>query len=306
MIALILQIVFSSAFTLLIKWAQVRGKEDEITFGAINYIVAAICISPVLILHLPPDISIGVMWAGASMGLIYFTAYFFAIKAIRQVGAASSTVVSVLSILLPIGLATVLYDEHPRPIQWIGIAFALAALTLIGLPTEKPKHDETDHSLEKNIAPKSEADKTPKTGWVVPVILVAFFLLCGFSRVAQEAFKHLVEADQQPAQRPIFLASAFFAASIPSAFMLIFRKRKIKKSELGMGIAMGVSNVLQLFFILQALGYFSGFIVFPVSSAGGVVLVTFVATYLLNERLSRLTLIGISLSVVALFMLNSV
>ena len=46
MIYLILQIIFSSAFTLIIKWAQMRGREDVIAIGAVNYIVAALAILP--------------------------------------------------------------------------------------------------------------------------------------------------------------------------------------------------------------------------------------------------------------------
>ena len=304
MIALTLQIVFSSVFTLVIKWAQIRGKEDEITFGAINYIVAATCILPVLYFNRPATISTAAMCTGASMGVIYFMAYFLVIQAIRNVGAASTTVVGVLSILLPIGLATVLYNEHPRFIQWLGIGFALIALTLIGVPAKEETPIES-HEPKSNEAENKES-KFTKSKWLISLVLVGFFLLCGFSRVAQEAFKHLVAEDQHPDQRPIFLASAFTAAAIPSIVTLFVRRRKIKATELGIGTAMGVSNILQTFFILQALGYFSGFIVFPVSSAGGVAMVTLVAVLLMGERLTRRTLIGISLSVVALFMLNSV
>ena len=43
---LLFNVVFASAFTLIIKLVQVRKREDVITVGAINYIVAAVWIAP--------------------------------------------------------------------------------------------------------------------------------------------------------------------------------------------------------------------------------------------------------------------
>ncbi len=113
MIFLLLQVVFASAFTLVIKWAQVRGREDVITIGAINYIVAGLSIAPIFILTNPSPVSVDAIWTGGSMGVVYFIAFFFAIYAIKSVGASSATVVSVLSILLPIAVAAVIWNEHP-------------------------------------------------------------------------------------------------------------------------------------------------------------------------------------------------
>ncbi len=297
MLALIFQIIFSSAFTLLIKWGQVRKKEDVLTFGAINYIVAALLILPVFLMNRPEKLSVGAIYAGSSMGLIYFVAYFLAVSAIRRVGAASASVVSVLSILFPIVLFAVFFNEQPNLTQIIGISLALSALTLIS--AQKPAKQD----LSYQVAGRTEVEAGPR--WTVPLILFSFFLLCGLSRVAQEAFKHLVELEHQAEQRPTFLLSAFGMAALPSVAMLLFRRKNIQPMEFGVGFAMGLSNILQTFFILQALEFFAGFIVFPISSAGGVVLVTIVATRLLGERLNGRTYVGILLSVIALFLLNS-
>ena len=307
MLALILNIVFSSAFILLIKWAQVRETEDEITFGAINYIVAAIAILPFFLLYQPEKISTGAIWAGASMGLIYFLTYFLVIFAMRKIGAASTTVVSVMSILVPIFFAAIYYREMPTGLQMAGIALALVSLILVGL-----RFDD-DSSIEKAKVDSSAEQANATHDWRtsifdsdlwVPLILFLFFLLCGLSRIAQEAFKHLVELDQQPAQRATFGVAAFVTAATPSILVLIFRKKKIRASEFGFGFAMGISNILQTLLILAALQQYKGFIVFPVTSAGGVVLIALVASAILGEKLSRGTVVGISISVVAVFLLQ--
>ena len=74
--------------------------------------------------------------------------------------------------------------------------------------------------------------------------------------------------------------------------------------ELAFGFGMGASNILQTHFILKSLHYFPGYIVFPVSSAGGVLVTVLVATCVLGERLHRKTCWGIGIAVFALILLN--
>lgn len=283
MIYLLFQIVFASAFTLFIKWAHVREREDVISIGAINYIVAAIIILPVFLVSNPRPVSMGAIWSGGSMGIIYFIAFFFAFYAIKKVGASSATVISVLSILMPIGFTAVVWGERPNLVQMLGIGLALLALTLIGAQTNGGANTKT------NAQP----------GWVVPTVLFVFFLLCGTSRLSQEAFKHV----SHPDHRAAFILSAFALASVPSLIVLIRAGRAPKPMEWLFGILMGLSNILQTYFILMALHELPGFIVFPVSSAGSIVVTTMVATGLLGERLNRRTCVGILVSVVALVML---
>lgn len=216
------------------------------------------------------------------MGAVYFIAFFFAIYSIRKVGASTTTVVSVLSILMPIGFAAIMWQEKPDLVQSIGIGMALLALTLIG--------------AQKNPHP---SDFETKSRWMVPVVLFSFFLLCGFSRLSQEAFKHV----SSPEHRPTFILAAFTIAAIPSLIVLIHGKRMPTAMEWFIGFLMGISNNLQTYFVLLALHYFEGFIVFPVTSAGGIVLTTLVATSLLNEQLNKRTYVGIAIAVVSLFLL---
>lgn len=314
MLALILHIVFSSAFILLIKWAQVRETEDELTMGAVNYIVAAITILPVFLLNQPEQISSGAIWAGGSMGLIYFLTYFLVVFAIRKIGAASTTVVSVMSILIPIVFAAIYYLEMPTGLQTIGIGLALVSLILIGFRSDSEsvtqeattiehakignRLDEADVATRGSSKPVFESDL-----WIL-IVLVVFFVLCGLARIAQETFKHVVDAEQQSAQRATFGLAAFVAAATPSLLVLIFRRKKIRASEFGFGCAMGITNILQTLLILAALQQFEGFIVFPVSSAGSVVLIALVASAILGESLTRGTIAGILISVVAVFLLQ--
>lgn len=275
---LLLHIVFASAFTLAIKWSQNRGKENIVTIGAINYIIAAIAIVPEFV-QSGIEPSTNAMLIGGSMGAVYFINYFFAVFAIRHAGAASATVVSVLSIIVPIGFGVLVWNESPNTYQLVGIVLAFVSLLLIGGQSKQ-----------------ATVERHPKTA----LILLVFFALCGFSRVTQEAFKHICEAEQ----RPTFLIAAFAIASVPSVIVLLARWRNIKRAEVLCGLGMGVANILQVHFILKSLQFFPGYVVFPFTSAGAVCFTTIVATLFLTEKLNRRTTIGISISVVALFLLR--
>lgn len=291
LIFLFLQAVFASFFSLAIKWVNNRkqdGHEEDIfVIGPINYIVAGLVSLP-MFLTVPtfelsdPNFQ-GALLTGGVMGAIYFVAFFFVIYCVRWVGVSSTTVVAVLSILMPIVFAAFYWNDRPDGYQVIGIVIALIALTLIG-------GKQSDVNLDRR--------------WLAPLVLLAFFLLCGFSRIAQEAFKHVSIESQKPA----FTTAAFLVASVPSLIWLVYsvaiKKQKIRGTEIAVGVAMGLANIAQTFLVLKCFEYYSGFIVFPVTSAGAIVITTLAATLALKERLNVRTWAGIGLAVVALFLLN--
>ncbi len=302
MLALVLNIFFASVFTLCIKWVQQRRREDVFTVGAINYIVAGLMSLPECVGNQPETISLSAVWTGALMGGCYFIAYFFVARAITHVGAASTTGIAVLSILVPIVCGVAIWDERPNIVQVLGVVLALTSLTLIGSnPQDADSSGKSDDLLGAEGVSMSEPPKRDKDDRkVIVFVLVTFFALAGLSRLAQEAFKHV----STPDQRPIFLISAFALASIPSVAMLIYRRRPILPVEVAIGVLMGASNILQSHYILKALEVFDGFIVFPVVSAGSLMFTTVVATRLMGERLSGRSRSGIVLAVAALFLLN--
>ena len=287
MIYLVLQAVFSSLFALCIKWVGNRrqrgGREDIFVIGAINYLAAAIAVMPVFLTNDATAGAGGAMWTGGAMGAVYFVAFFFVIFAIKWVGVSATTVVAVLAILIPIAFAAFYWDEQPSTEQVVGIGLALIALTLIG--------------------GKQGGDRNAVRPWFAPIVLITFFLLCGMSRLSQETFRHV----SVPEQRPTFLLTAFVVASIPSLVLLVYllgyKRQKLLRTEVLFGIGLGLSNILQSFFILRCLENFPGYIVFPITSAGGILITTLIAISVLQERLNVRTYVGIGIALAALFLL---
>lgn len=281
---LIANIVFGSSFGLIVKWVENRKAEDSTTVGMINYIVAMFVVVPAL---MPID---GRGWTAAAMvtgganGFAYFVAFFFCVWAIRYIGVANATVVSSLSMLAPIFAGVFIWSEQPNFFQIAGIALAILALTLIGR--------KGDAIYRGTVVEKP---------WFTPWVMVAFFALCALSRLSQESFKHMCD---ESVERPVYLFTAFAVASVPSLVVLLWRQKRISVSELMFGVALGIANSVQIHFMLKALSVFDGFIVFPLVSAGGLVLTTAIATVVLGEKLGRMSYLGIAIACIAMILLK--
>ena len=194
---------------------------------------------------------------------------------------------------MAIAVGALVWNSVPTLLQFFGIGLALFSLCLIGV---KPKPANID-AIEK--ADEGSTAK-PTSNKFAPLVLLAFFILCGMSRICQEAFNQLSSIDQ----KPTFLISAFLVTAIPSVVMLVVRKKKVLRVEIAVGVVMGLSNAAQTFFILRSLDMFPGYIVFTVTSAGAIIFTMLIATQFLGERLSRRMLVGIGVAVLALVLLN--
>ncbi len=283
MLFLLCNIVFASSFLLAIKWMHNRGCDDIVTAGAVSYVVAFLALIPMTWGTWGSGISSRAWLTGGSMGICYFIAFFFAIYGVRSMGAAGTTVISALSILVPIVCGIFLWNERPNGWQVTGIVLALMSLLLIGSRRKSAQQDRQASHVANRV-----------------IMLLAFFLLCGCARLAQAAYHHVCAGE--PGSH--FTQACFAVASIPSLFVLILRRRKITRSEWRFGIVMGLANALQTQFIILALGGLDSFVVFPVTSAGGLLLTTVVAVQFFEERLWPMAYVGISLTCVALVLLN--
>ena len=277
-------ILFGSGFGLIMKWVENRKIEDITTVGMISYIVSMFVFLPELFPVSTEAWTVPAVATGAANGFSYFVAFFFCVYAIRFIGVANATVVGSLSMLAPILAGILIWSEHPNLFQIVGIGLALFALTLIGR-----KGDAIDQG--------KVVDKPAFT----PVVVAVFFGLCALSRLAQETFKHMCD---ESVERPVYLFSAFLVAAIPSTVVLIYRRKPVQVVEAFFGVALGIANSVQIHFLLKALSQFDGFIVFPLVSAGALVLTTLVATFLMGERLGRMSYIGIAIACVSLVLLK--
>lgn len=372
MIYVCLFIIATSAFTLCIKWTYATRNTNVVHVGAINYIAAALCFAPTVLVGSPQFQDSSAWLLGGAMGVIYFVNFFFVIYCVRIVGASTTTVVGVLSMLIPILFAAWIWGAIPNWIQMFGISLAIISLLLIGLrpnlawllplvnfwrtPVVQPRNDQNlerspiqDERLRRNelrnavvhtipsdmpfagdsaatnlsevgssdeesslqianssregipiASTKTPVDSESNRGLLITVCLTLFFLLCGASRVTQEAFKYQCLADQKPS----FVFAAFVASGLPSLAIILTRLKNFSWVEFGIGFFMGIANGGQTWLALKSLESMPGYLFFPISSAGAIVFTLVMATVIFRERTTKIAMIGIVLAVIALVLMN--
>jgi multidrug transporter EmrE-like cation transporter len=77
-----------------------------------------------------------------------------------------------------------------------------------------------------------------------------------------------------------------------------------KRSELLTGFAVGVPNLFSAFFLISALNNLKTAVVFPIFSAGSIVLITAVGYLFFGEKLKTKEWASILMTVVALILIN--
>ena len=279
MIYLLLHTTFSSLFILWVRWVQQRGY-DVLMVGAVNYIVAGLIALTSCGVGERPGLSFDAIATGSANGICYFAAFFFLVAAMGWRGAANIAVVGRLSILLPIVWGILVFGERPEAAHLVGISLACGALVLVG----------------KSRSPLVNA-KRPAAG---PLIIIVFFLIAGSSRIVQEVFKYVCQPDEQRT----FLVSAFLCSAIASLALLLWKRKLPTTSEWLFGTGLGISNLLQTWFILKSLEAFPGYVVFPITSAGSLLFTTLVAVCFLKERLKGQSYTAVAIAIIALALLR--
>jgi len=276
---LILHTLFCIGFGLVVKHAQHQGLR-LLPVGAVNYLLAAVVTGVWACVAGLPEFRTPVLGTGVFAGVVYVVAFLFLIFAVRSQGISTSSAIVRLSQLLPVVYAMACWGERMSGWQVFGLGlFCLAAPLLVNL---------------KN----SHADQLPAARSVM--MLTFLFIVTGLCGVATKRFDGI----GTPEERELFLFLLFGTTAAVSAGLLLRGRILPTVGELRLGVFLGLSNVLGNFFLLLALRDLGGTIVFPVASAGTIIITTALAILCWKEAVSRKGLWGIAVSSAAVVFLN--
>ena len=254
--------------------------KTETLWGVIlgNYLTAASIMALLVLSNGGGNVSAFTIGLGAITGLTYSAGMYLNLKLMGKRGAAITSSMIQLAVLIPIGVSVFFYGETISSTQLIGIILAVSSLPLLAA---KPME-------------KLELDRE-----VIPMILVAITVV-GFSQLSS---KILVQSGLEAQNNYFFLAVFSSAALLVSP--LAWRNRSgIKRRDGLFGLGVGMFNVAANRFLLLALTTLPGAIVFPVSSAGSLLLVSISAIILFKENVSQVNLAGILLTLAAVVLIN--
>jgi multidrug transporter EmrE-like cation transporter len=296
MIYLILAILCSSSIALIFKYSESKNM-NRFVITMFNYIGAAITAFVMLIIDFPETGTGGpafqevivkssalfnknssIIWGigiGLFAGIFFFVAFIYYQKSVRENGVSLSGAFGKLGIIVPMTLGMVLWKEIPLPLQWIGIFLAIASILLVNNPF------------------RSRADR-------IRLSLVLLLLFNGLAEFTNKLFQNYTVTGY----KSIFLLSVFSSAFFISFIFYRRRKVKIKAEEVFTGLAVGLPNLFSSFFLIMALEGMRSSVVFPVFSAGSVVMISIGGFFIFREKLKRKDLISLFMILVALILIN--
>lgn len=301
--ALILATLCSAAIALVFKYSETHGL-NRYAVTSTNYLTATLvslgmllaqslrlgrqAIWPALAQEFRPVVlgngglfsaPASISWAlllGAVTGCFYFLGFIYFQESVRVSGAGLSGAFGKMGILLPMLLSLVLWRELPGPWQWVGILMALASMVLVYLPW--------GNSATERWQPQ----------------LLLLFCFSGTGEFANKLFqKYTIEG-----YKNLYLLLVFGTALMISLYFTWRQRRAPRPSDLLTGLAVGLPNLFSSYWLIAALGSLPASLVYPIYSAGSILLINLGTALLFKERLSRRQLTSIGLTMLALVIIN--
>lgn len=295
MIYLVLSILSSAFMMLLFKWFP-RYKVDTFQAIVVNY---QVCVLTGLLLTPPPADKLSIynlteqswLLPAIILGASFVSCFPWIGRSVQKHGATVTTVAGRTSMIMPVSVAIYLYGDSLSLGKFLGLILALAAILLTSIhpnPTDTRRKDEL--SIGKRFT--------------LPILPLMVFAMNGIIEIM---FNYSQRYFVKEGQYEFFTIALFVAAAIIGMLSMLYtifvsRTRKWAKQNLWAGIILGIPNYFSAYFLLLALekSHLESSSVIPLNNIGIVILTCMGALLLFNEKLTRLSGIGLILAVVAI------
>lgn len=220
-----------------------------------------------------------IIWSiqvGVVAGVFFFLSFIYYQKSVREDGVGLAGTFSKLGILVPMVLSIIFWKELPSLIQWLGIGLSLASILLVNYTAER-------FSLEN-----------------LRFTLILLFIFGGMAEFSNKIFQRYAVIDY----KNLFLFFVFFTAFWISLYFTVRQKKGVTRHDLITGVMVGIPNLFSSFFLIQALNTIKTTVVFPVYSAGTIVLINLAGLIFFGEKLNQRERWAVVMTIVALILIN--
>lgn len=276
---LFLTILCSTSIALILKYSDTK-KGEPIVLLAGNYLVASIIAFVLLLLDESKIFSVTTLLFGIGLGLLFVISFFAYAKAISYSGTGLATTSSRLSVIIPIVLSIIIFNEEPKSNHLIGFVFTFITFILFYFSVKGNHRD--------------------GAGLVKYLVLLAVFIGIGINDFAMKVFKSW----KSPAEESYFVLFIFSSAFIYSSLFILVKKIKIEKHTSGWGLVLGIPNVFSTIFLLGALALLPAILVYPLMNVGIIVLTTLLAFIIWKEKLNRWGVLALISGILAIVILS--
>jgi drug/metabolite transporter (DMT)-like permease len=226
-------------------------------------------------------------WMAVFIGFLLVLGFYVATITAQQMGVSITSVASKMSMVFPILFSLLILKVDSKEFSifnYFGMTLAVLSIYLGSL-----------RSGTKEVINLSKAS----------MFLLPFgvFVAGGLIDISINYSNHILINENNQEVFPIVL---FGGAAVIGSFLLIFQKKKLERRSLIGGLYLGIFNFLSLYFVLKALTAFqnNGAVFYPIYNVGIILLSSILAIIIFHERLSKINVLGLALSVLALFLLS--
>jgi len=276
---LLLVILCSTSIALILKYSDTK-KGEPIVLLAGNYLVASLIGLILLILNDEKIFSIQTLIFGAGLGLLFVLSFFVYAKAISYAGTGLATTSARLSVIIPILLSIIIFNELPNELHLLGFLFTVITFILFYYSV-KGNHRDGEGVLKY-------------------FFLIAVFIGIGINDFAIKVFKSW----RSELEEPYFVFIIFASAFIYSAIYIIIKKVKVVKQTALWGLLLGVPNVFSTVFLLAALAFLPAIVVYPLMNVGIILFTTGLAFLIWKEKLNRWGVFALASGLLAILFLS--
>ena len=276
---LLLVILCSTSIALILKHNDTRNGELIVLLAG-NYLVASLIALILLLINPSAKFSFQTLLFGAALGFLFVITFFALALAIRHAGTGLAITSSRLSVIIPIIISILFFNESPNELYVIGFLFTLITFVLFYFSV-KSGHKDGDGILKY-------------------FFLIAVFIGIGINDFALKLFK----VWRSELEEPFFVFFIFSSAFIYSTIYIIAKKVRIIPQTALWGLLLGVPNVLTTVFLLSALAILPAIVVFPLMNVGIILLTTFMAYLIWKEKLNRWGILALASGLLAIILLS--
>ena len=217
---------------------------------------------------------------GAGLGLLFVLSFFAFAKSVSYAGTGLATTSSRLSVIIPILLSTIIFNELPNEYHLLGFIFTLITFILFYFSV-KGKHMDGEGVLKY-------------------LFLIAVFVGIGINDFSMKVFKSWRPEQEEP----FFVFFIFSSAFVYSSIYIIINKIKIVKQTALWGLVLGVPNVFSTIFLLGAIALLPAIIVYPLINVGIILFTTLLAFIIWKEKLNRWGILALASGLLAILFLS--
>jgi len=216
------------------------------------------------------------------LGILFIVIFNIMAKTAQTVGVSVASVATKMSLVIPVLVGVIAYQEHLSIFNVIGIILALAAVYFASI--------------------KPNALKFSKQALILP------FLVFLGSGIIDASINYFRETTLTAMEFPIFSATVFAAAACTGFIFIAIKATgtplKVNFKNVIGGIALGVPNYFSIFFLLRALqnNVLNSASIFTINNVAIVMFSTLLGILLFKEQLSKKNWFGISLAIISILL----